>query len=213
MMLNGRRPLGHRARLTALAALVLATVSCGDVARQSRAPVYLVINSLAGAPGGGLGKGTFTGTLFSDVQVLLTSPTPCTPASPCATVYADSGQVILSLAPKDAGLAPSTNNQVTITRYHIEYTRADGRNTPGVDVPYPFDGAVTATVSAANAPTISFEMVRHVAKEESPLVQLIQNPQIITSIANITFYGRDVTGNDISVTGSITIEFGNFGDS
>ena len=79
-------------------------------------------------------------------------------------------------------------------------------------MPYGFDGAVTATVPADGAATMGFELVRHVAKEESPLVQLIANPQIITAIAEITFYGRDQVGNDISVTGSISIEFGNFGD-
>jgi hypothetical protein len=203
----------HRARRAALAALVLATVSCGDVAREGRSPVFLVINNLAGAPGGGHGANTFTGTLFSDVQVLLTTPAPCTVTSPCPTVFADSGQVILSMAPKDSAVAPTSNNQVTINRYHVAYTRADGRNTPGVDVPYAFDGAATATIAASGTATISFEMVRHVAKEEAPLVQLIKNPQVISTIANVTFYGRDVTGNDVSVTGSILIEFGNFGDS
>jgi hypothetical protein len=54
--------------------------------------------------------------------------------------------------------------------------------------------------------------VRHVAKEESPLVQLVANPNIINTIAEVTFYGRDQVGNDISATGSISIEFGNFGD-
>jgi len=196
-----------------LAGLVLATTSCGDVARQGRAPVYLVIDSLTGASGGTGGASTFSGTLFSDVLTLVTTPEPCAPTTPCPTVFADSGQAAISMASKDYTVAPSTNNQVTITRYHVEYTRADGRNTPGVDVPYAFDGAVTATVSGGISATFDFEIVRHVAKMETPLVQLIQNPKIITTIANITFYGRDVTGNDISVTGSILIEFGNFGDS
>ena len=35
---------------------------------------------------------------------------------------------------------------------------------------------------------------------------------LINAIADVTFYGRDQVGNDISVTGSISIEFGNFGD-
>ena len=211
MTLKGRMPMHRRMRPAALAALVLATISCGDVVRQGRAPVYLVINSLEGAPGSST---TFTtGMLLSDVLVLLTTPEPCTPTSPCPTVFNDSGRASISIVPKDHTVAPTTNNQVTITRYHIQYTRADGRNPPGVDVPYPFDGAVTATIGGALPSAIIFEMVRHVAKEESPLVQLIQNPQIITTIANVTFYGRDVTGNDVSVTGSITIEFGNFGDT
>ena len=110
-------------------------------------------------------------------------------------------------------VAPTTNNEVTITRYHVSYLRADGRNTPGVDVPYAFDGAVTATVPVGNTVILTFELVRHTAKEESPLRQLISSPTIISTIAEVTFYGTDRTGNAISVTGSISIDFGDFGDA
>ena len=60
--------------------------------------------------------------------------------------------------------------------------------------------------------TIGFPLVRNTAKEESPLVQLKTNGVIISTIADVTFYGRDQVGNDISATGSIGIAFGNFGD-
>lgn len=199
-------------RLLAGIALAAAGVSCGDVVRQGRSPSILVINSLQGAPGGGHGVNTFGGTLFSDVIVLLTSPAPCSPESPCPTVFSDSGQVVLSLAMKDPSVAPSSNNQVTINRYVVNYRRNDGRNTPGVDVPFPFDGAVTATVGTTGNATVSFEIVRHQAKESGPLVQLISSGNIITTIADVTFYGKDQVGNDVSVTGSMVIEFGNFGD-
>ena len=69
-----------------------------------------------------------------------------------------------------------------------------------------------ATVPPTGAATFGFEIVRNVAKQEPPLVQLQANPQIISTIADVTFYGRDQVGNDISVTGSISIAFGNFGD-
>ena len=194
-------------------AFAAVAVSCGDVVRQGRAPSMLVINQLTGASGGGHAANTFSGTLYSDVQVLLTTPAPCTAASPCPTLFSDSGQASVSLVMKDATLVPTSNNQVTINRYHIEYLRADGRNTPGVDVPYSFDGAVTGTVAGNASTTFTFEMVRHVAKQESPLVQLIQSSKIISTIANVTFYGQDAVGNEISVTGSLLIEFGNFGDT
>ena len=42
--------------------------------------------------------------------------------------------------------APTPLNQVTFTRYRVVYRRTDGRNAPGVDVPFPFDSAVTFTV-------------------------------------------------------------------
>ncbi len=191
--------------------LTAISASCGDVVRQGRSPAMLVIDLLTGAPGGGRGANTQAATLYSDVQVLLTTPAPCTPTNPCPTVFPDSGQASFSLVMKDAALAPTSNNQITLNRYHVEYTRADGRNRPGIDVPYAFDGAMTGTV-AGNGATLGFELVRHVSKGESPLVQLIQNPQIISSIAHVTFYGRDAVGNDVSVSGSIHIEFGDFGD-
>lgn len=200
--------------LTSLASLaILAAASgCGDVIRSGRSPVVLVIDLLQGAPGGGFGAGTFGGTLRSDVIVFLSSPLPCTPTARCPTLYNDSGRVELSLVPKDVRVAPTTNNQVTINRYRVSYRRADGRNTPGVDVPYGFDGAVTGTVPPAGSLILGFELVRHVAKEETPLVQLAQNPQIIATIADVTFYGADLVGNAVSVTGSMLIEFGDFGD-
>jgi hypothetical protein len=59
-------------------------------------------------------------------------------------------------------------------------------------------------------------LVRHVAKEESPLVQLKfysgNTPPVISTISDVTFYGRDQVGNEVSVTGSILIDFGDFAD-
>ncbi|HZT78056.1 MAG TPA: hypothetical protein VFA27_15490 [Vicinamibacterales bacterium] len=205
--------------LAALGAVLAAATSCGDVVRNGRAPVQLVINSIQAAPGGGHGANQFVGFLLSDVLVLLTSPAPCTADNPCPTIYDDSGQAQLTIVPKDLGsgstpIAPSQSNAVTITRVHIKYTRADGRNVQGVDVPYEFDAAATATVnSATTAVPIVFELVRHAAKEEPPLMQLETSPSIINTIAEITFYGTDLVGNAVQATGTIQVNFGNFGDS
>jgi hypothetical protein len=197
-------------RLFAVAVLAAATASCGDVVRQGQSPVFLVIDSLTGSAGGP-SAGPFSATLRSPVIVNRTSPAPCTPESPCPTVFNDSGQAVLRILPKDIGIAPTTNNAVTITRYRVTYRRADGRNVPGVDVPYAFDGAVTATVLPSSTATIGFELVRHVSKEEAPLAQLRFNPSVISTLTEVTFYGADLVGNDVSVTGTMTIDFGNFG--
>ena len=101
---------------------------------------------------------------------------------------------------------------MTITRYHVKYRRADGRNIPGMDVPYGFDGGRDRHRAGVGTVTMGFQLVRHTAKEEAPLVQLKTNGVIITTIAEVTFYGRDQVGNDISATGTIEIDFGNFGD-
>ena len=132
-------------------------------------------------------------------------------AGPC--VIESEGLVLdTAAALKDITVSPSTNNDVTITRYRVTYRRADGRNTPGTDVPYPFDGAITGTVPAGGTLTVGFELVRHAAKIEAPLVQLVSNPNFITTLAEVTFYGRDQVGNDISVAGLVQVNFGNFGD-
>lgn len=203
-------------KVFALAALGTVCASCGDVARSGRSPVFLVIESITASQGGATG-GTESNFLQSDVQRLVTTPDPCTAVSPCPTVYNDTGSATFHLSLKDLGnanlaTAPSANNQVTITRYHVSYRRADGRNTPGVDVPYAFDGAGTVTVPETGKAALGFELVRHVAKGETPLVQLITNPSVITTIAEVTFYGQDLVGNEIQATGSIQVDFGNFGD-
>jgi hypothetical protein len=191
--------------------LVVATASCGDAVRQGSSPSFLVMDSLMGKSGGH--STPLSETLQSDVIVFLSSPAPCTPELPCPTVFSDSGQVVLRLVPKNIGVAPTENNTVTISRYHISFRRADGRNTPGVDLPFGWDGAVTATVVPGESRQIVFELIRHVTKEEPPLVQLIANPSIIHTIAEITFYGTDLVGNAVTVTGNMSIEFGNFGDT
>jgi hypothetical protein len=201
-------------RLIGLTALMAATVSCGDVVRQGSAPVFLVIDQLTAIRGGV--AGTASSTLVSDVITNVITPEPCSAASPCPTVFGDSGSVVLRAPLKDTGattnLAPTTNNEVTINRVHVAYSRADGRNTPGVDVPFGFDNAITGTIPAGGTLTIGFELVRNVAKQESPLVQLKTSSNIVSVIATMTFYGVDRVGNNIQTTGQITIEFGNFGD-
>lgn len=203
--------LRHCIALTALAAGIAAGLSCGDVVRQGRSPVFLVLDSLGAARGNAT---TFSSTLQSDVLTLVTSPAPCTAVAPCPTIFSDSGRGIFHLEQKNINtpVGPTSNNAVTLNRYHVDFRRADGRNTPGVDVPFSFDGAATGTVPPTGTLTLGFEFVRHVAKEESPLVQLISSPVVISTIAQVTFFGEDQVGNDISVSGSMLVDFGNFGD-
>ena len=208
------RTLKH---LMALAAVAASATSCGDVVRNSRAPVILVVDSLQGSRGNTT-PGTPSGFLISDVQTMVTTPAPCSTDNPCPTTFDDIGQAVLAIQMKDLGanpaspVTPTSNNSVTITRVHIKYVRADGRNVQGVDVPYEFDGATTGTVVGTSTTQITFELVRHAAKQEPPLVALISNGVIINTIAQVTFYGTDAVGNAISASATIQVNFGNFGD-
>lgn len=204
----------YLSRVFAVAALATASASCGDVAREGRAPVYLVIDQLLGIRGAA-SAGTPSATLISDVVTNVTSPSPCSALTPCPTIFSDNGTVTLRAPLKDVVTqttpsAPTSNNEVTITRYHVQYIRADGRNTEGVDVPYAFDGASTGTVQANGTLILGFELVRHAAKMEAPLVTL--GPGVLSTMAKVTFYGTDRVGHEISVTGFIQVDFGNFGD-
>jgi hypothetical protein len=210
-------------RLFTVVTLVAATTSCGGTSSSSQSSDYLTVVSLMGAPGGtskGNTAGTPSSTLLSSVQVLLTSPLPCSTTSPCPTVFDDIGLAALEVTPKNTLLSGPTaattpNNQITLTRYHVAYSRADGQNTPGVGVPYAFDGTLTATLqpqaTGSSGTIVQFELVRQVAKEEAPLVQLIESSStVINTIATVTFYGSDQVGNAVSVSASMSIEFGYF---
>src|SRR4029453_8919639 len=207
----------HRSIIRRIAALRLAagSVSCGDVVRQDRAPVLLVIDSMEAASGAD--PGTMTGFLLSDVQTLVEQQGDGETVR-VPTIFNDVGQATMRIIPKDAGngavsLAPSPWNNVTINRYRISFLRADGRNTPGVDVPYPVDGAVTATLGST--PTVvPFEMVRHQQKLEQPLRALANfgGRLFISTIAEITFYGADQVGNSVQIKGTISVSFSDYAD-
>ena len=112
-----------------------------------------------------------------------------------------------------AALAPTTNNEVTITRITSSTSRADGRNTPGVDVPFGFDGAITGTIPAPAATlTLGFELVRNVAKQESPLAQLREQQQLHLDDRDDHVLRHRSDRQRDQVTGQMPIEFGNFGD-
>lgn len=200
------------------AAVVLAVVTagCGEYVRESRSPVRVVINRLSAASGADpdeLGE-----TLTSDVLTIVrVTPPGSSTEIGVPTVFNDVGQVAMTLVLKDQGnpgnvTEPSVLNQVTFTRYRVVYRRSDGRNTPGVDVPFPIDSAITFTVPPTDIVTAGFQLVRVTAKQEAPLLALVNNGVFISAVADVTFYGRDLAGNDISVTGSLGVTFGNFGD-
>jgi hypothetical protein len=209
---------GQVTRLPAVALLAGALVgsaACGHAVRQGRASSYLVIESLTGASGATPSK--FSNTLESDVVTNVEASVGGQSVT-VPTVYEDLGQVDLKIEMKNPGTtdsptSPSSTNQITVTRYHITYVRADGRNTPGVDVPYPFDGAATGTVTASGS-SLTFVLVRAQAKLEAPLKALVGGggSVVLSTIAEVTLYGHDQAGNDVSVTGSISVNFADWGD-
>jgi hypothetical protein len=208
---DGARKASRAAGILALAGLM---AGCGDFVRQGNAGGQVVILALEAASGATPDE--FGGTLNSDVVTIVTR-TVGQQQVQSPTVFNDIGRVTMTLILRDPGVSGSTNvpspiNQVTFTRYRVEYRRSDGRNTPGVDVPHPYDSAATFTVPASGQVVAGFEIVRHIAKEEAPLLALRSGEVIISTIATVTFFGKDQAGNDVRAAGRIGINFGNFGD-
>lgn len=199
------------ARLALGGACLIGTTGCGsEMLRTGRSPVYLTVESLQLTNGADNKAGV---GLRSDVLTLIKKQVNGTEVR-VPTIFNDTGLVTLKVTAKNEAVATTTLNDVTINRYRINFRRADGRNTPGVDVPYGWDGATTLTIPAGGTGSIAFEIVRHASKEEPPLNTLVNNGgQIfIYTIAEITFYGHDQNGNEVSVTALADVAFSDFGD-
>ncbi|MCX6551690.1 MAG: hypothetical protein NTY02_11930 [Acidobacteria bacterium] len=199
----------------ALALALAGAVSCGRANTTGRSPSYLVIDSLLASSGAT--PDTFGNALESDVitnvKVQISGAETYVP-----TIFEDRGRVSLKIALKDTGTTtapttPTSTNSITVTRYHVDFKRTDGRNTQGVDVPYGFDGGATGTFDA-NGGLLDFVLVRAQAKLEAPLRALrgAGGAVVISTLAEITFYGTDQNGNTVSVSGTISVNFADWGD-
>jgi hypothetical protein len=109
--------------------------------------------------------------------------------------------------------APSVPSAVILKSYEVRYFRSDGRGTEGLDVPYRITGALTISVDVQNSGTTSFslEVVRRQAKAEPPLSSIFQ-AAVLTVSAQITLYGETVSGQSVTASGSLQIDFADFGD-
>lgn len=200
------------ARVAVVLGMVVPLASCTSVQRDGQGTSYLIIDSLLAASGATPDE--FGGTLSSDVLTLVPAGQDADGNELFApTVYADPGSVRFRLAPKDPSVRLMPANFITVTRYRVDFVRSDGRNTPGVDVPYGFDGAFTATVTDTGGAG-TFELVRIQAKLEAPLKALANGGGAISisTLAEITFYGQDQAGHEVSVTGRIGVNFADWGD-
>lgn len=176
--------------------------ACTSGQLNGESPAYLVIEQLEAASGT---TESFDNFLTSDVQTK-------------GGVFEDVGRVGFRLAMKDPGSTdsptePSTSNWISVNRYHVRFVRADGKNTPGVNVPYAFDGGMTLTVDGTGGAG-TFVLVRVQSKLEPPLIGLraLGSALAVSTIAEVTFYGQDQAGRQVSVTGQISVNFADWAD-
>ena len=200
------------ARLAAAALCLAVTVGCGgDLLRTGRAPVYLTISRIQ-AHNGALDE-TTDPPLFSDVITLVDRQVNGENVK-VPVIFGDTGAATIRVTMKNPSLESSTLNAVTINRYRVTFRRADGHNTPGVDVPYGFDGTTSVTIQEGAEAGVIFDLARVSAKEEPPLRNLVRGggQVFIYTIAEVTFFGRDQNGNEVVVTGSLSVNFSDYAD-
>ena len=142
-------------------------------------------------------------------------------------VFADNVTVALANRSKNPSVTDvQVARAIDIDRYTVRYFRGDGRNTQGVDVPFPISGDLRTVIDVGNNITVQLQVVRAQAKLDPPLTNLrrgspgpLPTPtlsptlnQVLTVFAEITVYGRTTAGDTVSDSGTMQIDFSDYAE-
>lgn len=195
-------------RFMTLGAVILALgmlgVGCSPLVDESEAPNRLVVLEITTTNVSGA-----TGVLQSDVVTIVD-----TDAGPVATVFEDVAGVTFRNTWFAFGVTPTDLNDLVVTRYRVTYQRSDGRNQPGKDVPFPFDGTLNVHVPVNDVGTGQFTLVRAQAKLEEPLFSLRNGGAEgeLSVTAFIEFWAHDLIGRGVRTTATYPIHFADWAD-
>lgn len=190
-------------KIMAILPLAFALIACNPIENETTSASLLVVDTIIGESlDGDQGNYLESDVLFEDEDKGIT------------TIYADPAVATLraTLLNPNSVTGPSQYNSITIERYQVSYSRSDGRNTEGVDVPYAHEGVLTAMLDIGMTRDVSFTVVRAAAKVEPPLVdlQVGRDAGVLTCLAKVEFFGKDLAGRTVKATGYLTIHFANF---
>ncbi len=185
-----------------LVVVLLSIPGCNKLENLSNSGTKLICIGITGM---NLEGETGSTTIFSDV---ITSS---------GSIINDTGTVELTAALLDPTQTESTFYQdVTVDQIDVEYSRSDMANArQGVDIPFGFSQKVYAQVAIGETVEIPFILVQHVAKLESPLVELINYGQekVLKLEVKCTIHSIDVGGNRLApVVGYVSVWCANFAD-
>jgi hypothetical protein len=178
----------------------------GCVDSVGNAPVTLRMESVEG-------QGTSGNTTASTASAMLLSDVRW-----CGGVYNDNALLSLDLIAKNPNLGKlgSGLNDVQLERYKVSFFRSDGHNTEGVEggVPYSFMGGISGLVGVGGSMKTSIIVVRHTAKLEPPIRNLLEagGEDLVSATAQITVWGRTGNGDVVEASGYLPITFADFGD-
>lgn len=192
-------------KIAVLIIVLLSFTTCNKVENETISSVRLIVSSLIGTDLSGSDSaisysdvvtngGIFNDILRASVYAVFINPNM---TSDLATVY----------------------QYVTIDQIDITYSRTDGENVEGEDVPYSFTQMVNFEIPISDPGTstseIAFTVVRHNAKIEPPLIGLttLGQDKVLKLEANITFHSIDHAGFRLQpVEASLSIYCANFAD-
>ncbi len=193
-------------KLLVLIIAALALGSCLAKENDSTSASFLVVTSLTGNDLAGKAGST---TVFSDV---ITN----------GSIVNDSAIAVvgaLTYNPTEDSEAHDITYymNVVVDQIDVEFLRTDGKNVEGVDVPYHFSQPVNIMVEVDKTASIPFILIRHVAKMESPLIQLRDFPSeevVLQLVAKVTVHGKDLAGHRVApVSGYLSVWCANFADT
>lgn len=201
-----------RVWLLALVTMSFAACASRDFATNNRADVILRVNGIQGQNGAvGGGAGSTAQQLFSDVLT-------CTGVDENGfetgcTVLNDNALLSLQVVQKNPTASLTNLEDVVLSTYTVEYLRADNRGVEGIDVPFAVSGNVTGIITVGGTSSIPIIVVRHQAKSEPPLRNIIGGggANLLTVSAKITVYGRTTSGKEVSAYGYLEIVFADYG--
>jgi len=177
--------------------------SCNPAADETRSATRLLLENLLGYDM----EDQVANFLESDVLHVDTT-------TQIGTIHADAATATFSaeLIDPNSVNGPSSYNDITLTRYIVSYSRSDGNNVEGVDIPYAFEGHLSTMVAVGESTDINFTIVRAIAKDEPPLVNLQTGRAdgVLTVTAKVDFYGHDQASRNVTVSGYLTIHFANY---
>ncbi len=183
--------------------IIFSFPGCNKLENSTTSASKLIVESITGRDLEGNEDST---TIFSDVIT----------EGSVVNDNAVAGLTTVVLDPFACAATCTYYQSILVDQVDVRYTRADGLNTPGVDVPYGFSQKVHMVVGVGEKVSLPFVLIGHNAKLESPLVELINIGQekILKLEAEITFHGKDLGGHRTeSVKGYVSVWCADFGDS
>ncbi len=174
--------------------------SCNAIENKTRSGSTLILDNLLDS------EGTKT-VIDSDVCILNKETSSC-------SVQEDLATAEVRNVPLNPDADSSYYGDVIIKRYRVSFTRHDGKNKEGVDVPYTFVEDINVSVKVNTATKFSFVIVPVRAKLEPPLIRLVGggNEDVIQTTAHVTFYAEDMAGHQMEIEGNIDVYFADWAD-